>query len=67
MLQFLGTVLRLILLGTGLPMQNLPQAVGEGPGILPMMHAPELVQQTGWVLLGWVLWRRSGVARRSPA
>jgi hypothetical protein len=62
-LLFAGTLLRLILLRTGLPMQNLPQVVGKGPVTLLMVHAPELVQQAGWVLLGWVLWRRSGEAR----
>jgi hypothetical protein len=62
-LLFAGTVLRLILLRTGLPMQNLPQAVGEGPVTLLMVHTPELVHDAGWVLLGWVLWRRSGEAR----
>lgn len=62
-LLFAGTVLRLILLRTGLPMQNLPQAVGEGPVTLLMVHTPELVDDAGWVLLGCVHWRRSGEAR----
>lgn len=62
-LLFAGTVLRLILLRTGLPMQNLPQAVGEGPVTLLMVHTPVLVDDAGWVLLGWALLRRSGEAR----
>jgi hypothetical protein len=53
-LLLLGTVLWLILLRTGLPIQNLPQALGEGPDILLVVHAPEPVRQTGLVRqTGW--------------
>ena len=62
-LLFVGTVLRLILLRTGLPMQNLPHAVEAGAITLLIVHSPTLVTNTVWVLLGWVLWRRSGEAR----
>ena len=60
---FVGTVLRLVLIRTGLPVQHLPQAVHEGAVTLLFVHAPELVTGAGWVLLGWVLWRRSGEVR----
>lgn len=60
LLMFVGTVLRLVLIRSGFPVQHLPQAVGEGAVTLLMVHAPELVTNTGWVLLGWVMWRRSG-------
>jgi hypothetical protein len=63
LLMFAGTVLRLVLIRSGLPVQHLPQAVGEGPVTLLIVHAPELVTNMGWVLLGWVMWRRSGEAR----
>ncbi len=59
-LMFVGTVLRLVLIRSGLPVQHLPQAVGEGSVTLLIVHAPELVTNTGWVLLGWVMWRTSG-------
>jgi len=59
---FAGTVLRLVLIRSGLPVQHLPHAVQEGGVTLLIVHAPELVTNTGWVLLGWVMWRRSDEA-----
>ena len=60
LLMFAGTVLRLVLIRSGLPVQHLPNAVQEGAVTLLLVHTPELVTNTGWVLLGWVMWRRSG-------
>jgi len=62
LLMFAGTVLRLVLIRSGLPVQHLPHAVQEGVVTLLIVHAPELVTNTGWVLLGWVMWRRSDEA-----
>ena len=63
LLMFAGTVLRLVLIRAGFPVQHLPHAVQEGAVTLLIVHAPELVTNSGWVLLGWVMWRRSGEAR----
>ena len=60
LLMFAGTVLRLVLIRSGFPVQHLPLAVHEGAVTLLIVHAPELVTNTGWVVLGWVMWRRSG-------
>lgn len=60
LLMFAGTALRLVLIRSGLPVQHLPHAVQEGAVTLLIVHAPELVTNTGWVLLGWIMWRRSG-------
>ncbi|CAA9409098.1 MAG: hypothetical protein AVDCRST_MAG03-1751 [uncultured Rubrobacteraceae bacterium] len=59
---FAGTVLRMVLIRSGLPVQHLPHAIQEGAVTLLIVHMPELVTNTGWVLLGWVMWRRSGEA-----
>lgn len=59
-LLFAGTVLRMVLIRSGLPVQDLPQAVREGTAVLLIVHAPTLVTNAGWVLLGCVMWRRSG-------
>ena len=60
LLMFAGTVLRLVLIRSGLPVQHLPHALQEGAVTLLVVHTPELVTNTGWVLLGWVMWRRAG-------
>ena len=60
LLLFSGLALRLVLIRAGLPVQHLPNAVREGALTLLIVHTPELVTNTGWVLLGWVMWRRSG-------
>lgn len=60
LLMFAGTVLRMVLIRAGLPVQHLPHAVQEGAFTLLIVHAPTLVTNAGWVLLGWVMWRRSG-------
>ena len=63
LLVFVGMVLRLALIRTGLPVQHLPHAVEAGATTLLIVHTPTLATNAGWVLLGWVLWRRSGEAR----
>lgn len=60
LLMFAGTALRLVLIRSGFPVQHLPHGVQEGAITLLVVHAPELVTNTGWILLGWVMWRRSG-------
>ena len=60
LLLFGGMALRLVLLSAGFPLQDLSQAVREGALTLLIVHTPELVTNLGWVLLGCVMWRRSG-------
>ena len=60
LLLFVGTVLRMILIRSGFPVQALPQAVREGTLTLLIVHSPTLVTNLGWVLLGCVMWRRPG-------
>ena len=63
LLMFVGTLLRLVLIRAGFPVQHLPHAVEAGATTLLIVHTPTLVTNAGWVLLGWVLWRRSGETR----
>ena len=59
LLMFVGTVLRMVLIRAGLPVQHLPHAVQEGAITLIVVHLPELITSMGWVLLGWLMWRTS--------
>jgi len=62
LLLLVGTVLRTMLLQFGFPVQDLPQAMQEGALTLLIVHSPTLVTNLGWVVLGCVMWRRSGEA-----
>lgn len=59
LLMFAGTALHLVLLRLGFPLQDHTQAVRDGAITLLVVHSPTLATNIGWVLLGWVMWRRS--------
>ena len=59
-LMFVGTVLRLGLIHFGFPVQDLPLAVREGTFTLLIVHSPGLITNVGWILLGYIMLRRSG-------
>lgn len=60
LLMFAGTALHLVLLRLGFPLQDHTQAVRDGAITLLVVHSPTLATNIGWVLLGWIMLRRSG-------
>jgi len=60
LLMFVGTALQLVLIRLDFPVQHIPHAAREGAVTLLVVYSPTLVTNTGWMLLGWVMWRRSG-------
>ena len=51
-----GTVLRIVLIQTGFPVQDRTQAISEGIGTLAIVHSPALLTNGAWIVIGCLMW-----------
>ena len=51
-----GTLLRIVLIQAGFPVQDRTQAISEGIGTLAIVHSPVLLTNAAWIVIGYLMW-----------